>query len=162
MEIKIGLEKESYKGSARLLSIVLADETLLYIKTLNYHWNVRGFHFGPLHKLFKKHYESLAEWIDEVAERIRMLGEFSPGSMKEFLELTRLEEHKGAARSEKAMLASLLADHEAVIRNLRVDIELSDDKFKDMGTADFFTGLIRKHEQIAWMLRVHLEGNEKS
>ncbi len=162
MEIRIGMEKESYKGSARLLSIVLADETLLYIKTLNYHWNVRGVHFGALHKLFKEHYECLAGWIDEVAERIRMLGEFSPGSMKEFLELTRLEEHKGTAQNEKGMISSLLADHEAVIRNLRVDIEISDDKYKDMGTSDFFTGLIRNHEQIAWMLRVHLEGNEKS
>ena len=90
-----------------------------------------------------------------------MLGEFSPGSMKELLSLTRLEEDKGEGRAEKAMLSSLLADYEAIIRNLRVDIEVADDKFKDMGTSDFFTGLIQKHEQIAWMLRVHLEGNEK-
>ncbi|MCH9634370.1 MAG: DNA protection during starvation protein 2 [Chlamydiae bacterium] len=161
MEVKLGIDKENRKGSVKLLSVVLADVTVLYFKTLNYHWNVRGFHFGPLHKLFKKQYEQLAEWIDEIAERIRMLGEFSPGSMKELLSLTRLEEDKGEGRAEKAMLSSLLADYEAIIRNLRVDIEVADDKFKDMGTSDFFTGLIQKHEQIAWMLRVHLEGNEK-
>lgn len=161
MEAKLGIDKENIKGAAKLLSVLLADETVLYIKALNFHWNVRGFHFGPLHKLFKKQYESLAEWIDMVAERIRMLGEFAPGSMKEFLEITRLEEQKGGCATEKTMISSLLADHEAIIRNLRVDIEVLDEKYKDVGTSDFFTELIRNHEQIAWILRVHLESNDK-
>lgn len=161
MEAELGIDKKDLEGSVKLLSVVLADETVLYIKTLNYHWNVRGVHFGPLHKLFKEQYEELQEYIDAIAERIRMLGEYSPGSMKEFLEMSRLEEHKGGSLSDKKMIASLLEDHEAIIRNLRVDIEVADEKYKDMGTSDFFTEMIRKHEQVAWMLRVHLEGSDK-
>lgn len=158
MEPKLGIDKENIKGVVKLLSVVLADEMALYVKTLNFHWNVRGSHFGPLHALFQTHYEQIASWIDEIAERIRILGEVAPGSMKEFVELTRLDEHKGQYLEDQVMLSSLLEDHEAVIRNLRVDIEMSDDQFKDMGTSDFFTGLIQKHEKMAWMLRVHLEG----
>jgi starvation-inducible DNA-binding protein len=161
MEAKLGIDKENIKGSTKLLSVLLADETVLYIKALNFHWNVRGFHFGSLHKLFKKQYEGLAEWIDMIAERIRMLGEYAPGSMKEFLELTRLDEHKGGCTTEKGMLSSLLADHEAIIRLLRVDIEVAADRYKDIGTSDYFTELLRNHEQMAWILRVHLESNDK-
>lgn len=157
MEPKLGIKKENCKGSAKLLSVVLADEMVLYIKTLNFHWNIRGPHFGPLHALFQNQYEHLASWVDEIAERIRILGELAPGSMGEFVQLTRLKEQKGQFQKDQAMLSSLLEDHEAIIRNLREDIEIADDQYKDMGTSDFFTALIQKHEKIAWMLRVHLE-----
>lgn len=157
MEPKLGINKEGCKGSVKLLSVVLADEIALYLKTLNFHWNVRGPHFGPLHKLFQEQYEQLAGWIDEIAERIRILGEVAPGSMKEFIDLTRLSETKGQYLNCQKMIQQLLEDHEAVIRNLRNDIDVSDEKYHDMGTSDFFTGLIQKHEKIAWMLRVHLE-----
>jgi len=51
------------------------------------------------------------------------------------------------------MLATLLADHEAVIRTLRSDIGPVTDRYKDVGTTDFLTGLLEKHEKMAWMLR---------
>ncbi len=157
MEPKLGIEKHHCEGSVELLSVVLADEMALYVKTLNFHWNVRGPHFGPLHELFQNQYEHLASWVDEIAERIRILGEVAPGSMSEFIKLTRIQEEKGHYQDAQKMIASLLKDHETIIRNLRVDIEISDEKYKDMGTSDFFTALIQKHEKIAWMLRVHLE-----
>ena len=107
MEPRIGIENSDLKKSASLLSNILADEVVLYIKTLNYHWNVRGHHFGPLHKLFKKQYEKLSELIDEIAERIRTLGQDAPGSMKEFLELTSLSEHLGVLIQRSSFLISL-------------------------------------------------------
>jgi starvation-inducible DNA-binding protein len=54
------------------------------------------------------------------------------------------------------MLASLLADHEAIIRSLRADIDTVNDRYHDVGTADFLTGLLEKHEKTAWMLRAFL------
>ncbi|MCH9632196.1 MAG: DNA protection during starvation protein 2 [Chlamydiae bacterium] len=158
MEPKIGIEKDSLKKSSDLLNRILADEMVLYVKTLNYHWNVRGHHFGPLHKLFKDQYEKLALWVDEIAERVRILGQDAPGTMKEFLELTHLEEHKGATPSEKEMLKSLLDDQEKIIVNLRKGVDLTGEEFHDMGTSDFLTQLMSDHEQIAWMTRAHLEG----
>lgn len=161
MKADIGIELEHLKGSSDLLKTLLGDEMVLYVKTLNYHWNVRGSHFGPLHKLFKKNYEGLAEYSDSVAERIRTLGVDAPGSMEEFLKLSRIDEHKGSGISEKEMLLNLLEDHETVIKNLRIDIDLSIDKFKDVGTSDFLTELLRNHEQIAWILRSHVESFSK-
>jgi starvation-inducible DNA-binding protein len=56
------------------------------------------------------------------------------------------------------MLADLLADHEALVRQLRGDLEAALDKHGDAGTSDFLTGLMEKHEKMAWMLRAFLEG----
>ena len=158
MEPKIGIEKGNLLKSSDLLRKVLADEMVLYVKTLNYHWNVRGHHFGPLHQLFKDQYEKLALWVDEIAERIRILGQDSPGTMKEFLELTDLEEHKGALPNEKEMLKNLLYDQEKIIVNLRRGIDVTGEELGDMGTSDFLTQLMSNHEQVAWMTRAHLEG----
>ncbi len=158
MEPKIGIEKDNLLKSSSLLRKVLADEMVLYVKTLNYHWNVRGHHFGPLHKLFKKQYEKLAEWVDEIAERVRVLGQDAPGTMKEFLELTDLDEHKGPRPSEKDMIKNLLNDQEKIIVNLRKAVDITGEELRDMGTSDFLTQLMSNHEQIAWMTRAHLEG----
>ena len=157
MEPRIGIENSDIKKSASLLSNILADEVVLYIKTLNYHWNVRGHHFGPLHKLFKKQYEKLSELIDEIAERIRTLGQDAPGSMKEFLELTSLSEHLGVPPKEKEMLKNLLHDQEKIITCLRKAVDKTAEEYHDMGTSDFLTGLLTSHEQVAWMTRMHLE-----
>ncbi len=59
------------------------------------------------------------------------------------------------------MLANLLADHEVIIRRLRVELELCVDKYGDIGTNDFLTGLMEKHEKMAWMLRAFLEGKAR-
>jgi starvation-inducible DNA-binding protein len=56
------------------------------------------------------------------------------------------------------MIANLLADHETIIRHLRMDLETCGDKYHDMGTNDFLTGLMEQHEKMAWMLRAFLEG----
>lgn len=157
MEPKIGIETNHQHGSVKMLSKHLADEMILYIKTLNYHWNVRGVHFGPLHKLFKKQYEKLSSWIDEIAERIRTVGGDAPGTMKEFIEIAGLKEHPGVRPTEKEMLKNLLDDQEAIIRSFRKGIDISQDEFHDAGTSDFLTALLEGHEQMAWMTRAHLE-----
>lgn len=155
MKPNIGLSAKARDAVVETLSVLLADEHVLYVKTRNFHWNVTGPHFGPLHALFENQYNALAEAIDEVAERIRMLGGTTPGSMAAFLKTARIAEETGRPPKDTDMIARLLADHEAVIVSLRESIEIAG-KHDDEGTADFLTGLLEDHEKTAWMLRAHL------
>lgn len=151
--VAIGLSPQERQGVADILNTLLADEMVLYQKTRNYHWNVRGLQFDQLHKFFERQYDELANTIDEVAERIRAVGGFAVGTLKEFTQLTRLEESAGEYPSAERMLSNLLADHESVIRSLREDQETCIERFHDVGTNDFLVGLMEQHEKMAWMLR---------
>src|SRR5690606_5687485 len=77
------------------LSRLLADTYTLYLKTHNYHWNVTGPLFNTLHAMFEQQYTELATAVDEIAERIRALGHFAPGSYKAFSKLTSVQEEEG-------------------------------------------------------------------
>jgi starvation-inducible DNA-binding protein len=152
MKPNIGLSDAQREGNIAILSALLADEYVLYTKTRNYHWNVTGPHFNDLHKFFESQYDSIDEKIDEIAEFIRSLGGKSPGSLAEFVKSARLRESKGG-ESATQMVENLLADHEAVVRQLRGDIAKAGDKFKADDVADFLTGLAEDHQKMAWMLR---------
>lgn len=152
----IGLSQKTCQKVISVLSRILADQHVLYTKTQNYHWNVTGEEFSEYHKLFGEQYGALAEDIDEAAERIRALGGKVPATLGEFVKVSRLKEHPGRYPKARAMIANLLADHEAIIRNLRKDIEVCDD-VDDDGTEDFLIQLMKKHEKTAWMLRATLE-----
>ena len=155
--LNIGLSEEDRKGVIGILSKVLADEYLLFTKTRNYHWNVVGPHFHDLHKFFESQYEEVDGKIDEIAERIRSLGGNTISTMAEFIQHTRLEENPDKYNDAKTMVSQLLADHETIIRNLRKDVSVCFDKYHDIGTQDFLTGLIEDHEKMAWMLRAVIE-----
>ena len=156
MSVNIGISDDNRHGVVAILNTLLADEFLLYTKTRNYHWNVTGLQFNDLHKFFESLYEALDEVIDEVAERTRALDGRAFGTLEEFKTKARLGEKPGVVPPAREMLASLLADHEAQIRTLRDDVGTVNDRYKDVGTADFLTGLLEKHEKTAWMLRSFL------
>jgi starvation-inducible DNA-binding protein len=151
MKPNIGIKDQDRQAVVNILNTLLSDEFVLYAKTRNYHWNVTGPQFHDFHKFFEAQYEELDEVIDEVAERARALG----GA--EFLKQTRLAEEDAAAVDAKGMVASLLNDHEAIVRSLRKDLETCNSKHHDAGTSDFLTGLMEKHEKTAWMLRATAE-----
>jgi starvation-inducible DNA-binding protein len=155
MKPSIGLSEESMHASVKLLSLLLSDEVMLYTKTRNYHWNVSGESFMDLHKLFQSQYTELEETIDSVAERVGKMGGKSIGTMKEFLEQTRLKEYPGQYGTQNDMMLDLLNDHETLAVEIRKDVETSA-KNKDAGTADFFTGILEQHETTAWVLRRYL------
>jgi len=156
MKPNLGLSGKARDAVLAELGRLLADEHVLYVKTRNFHWNVTGPHFGPLHGLFETQYDEIAGTIDEVAERVRMLGGVAPGSMKEFLKLARIDEQPGGRLEAEKMIAALLSDHEALIRGLREAIRVAE-RAGDAGTEDFLTGVLEAHEKKAWMLRAHLE-----
>lgn len=156
--MNIGLAEEQRQGVSEILTRVLADDYTLYTKTRKYHWNVVGPQFRSLHLLLEEQYKRLNESTDEVAERIRTLGDHAIGTMAEFLEHTQLQEQSGHYPSAHGMVADLMADHETVIRSLRDDIDKCEGTYEDLGSSDFLTDLLQSHEKMAWMLRAFLEG----
>ncbi len=157
MKPNLGLSDKNRQGSVEVLSRMLADEYVLYTKLRNYHWNVTGSDFSELHKLFESQYEEVDEIIDDTAERARSLGEHALGTLKEFLQHTGLKEFPGDYPAAKEMIKNLLLDHEAIIRSLREGLAVCAEKYQDMGTSDFITGIMEQHEKMAWMLRAYLE-----
>lgn len=156
----IGLGEDARAGVVQILDRLLADEYVLYTKSRNYHWNVTGPQFNDLHTFFESQYEALDRIVDEVAERARSLGGRPIATLAGFLQQARLKEDAKPAPDARTMIGNLLADHEAIIRTLRADLETAADRHKDMGTSDFLTGLMEQHEKMGWMLRAFLEGRE--
>lgn len=156
VDVNIGIETTDRKQVADALKQLLADEHVLYIKLRNYHWNVTGPHFQPLHAFFEEQYNALEGHIDEIAERIRSLGYFSPGSLQSFMQEARLEETGHLNGNAEQMLKNLLADHETLIQILRHDQDMVMESYKDAGTQDFLIALMEIHEKMAWMVRAHL------
>lgn len=157
MNVNIGITQKNLEGVNKILSAVLSNTVVLYMKARKFHWNVSGDSFMELHKLFEKHYEELDESMDEIAERISKLGFVVPGTLNEFLKAAMLKEAPGKNPDQDGMIKELLKDHESVIVALRAAIDECEDKFKDKGTADFLTGLMQDHETLAWTLRRYLK-----
>ena len=155
MKANIGIPENHLQPLATMINTLLADEFVLYTKTRNYHWNVTGDSFMEFHKLFESQYEELDTIVDDIAERSRAIGHYSVATLKQFLALTRLVEDDQPTNA-KQMLQNLLNDHETLARILRNDITVAADQYKDVGTSDFFTGLLKYHEKTAWFIRSYL------
>ena len=154
----IGLSDEQRQGVIELLNCDLADLYLLLIKTKKYHWDVVGPQFRTLHTLWEEHYKALTINIDATAERVRALGGYPLGTAEGFLQHSSIREHPNDLPNTNQMVGRLVKDHEQIIRNLREHINKCSEEFNDEGTADFLTGLMGQHEEMAWMLRSFIEG----
>lgn len=157
-KINIGLTDEQRCGVINLLNQDLADSYLLLVKTKKFHWDVVGPQFRTLHELWEEHYQELTENIDSIAERVRTLGGYPVGTMAGFLQTTTLQEHTGEIPTATGMVSQLIEDHEQIVRNFRNHIDICGEEFRDQVSADFLTGLMERHEEMAWMLRSFIEG----
>ncbi len=155
MDIEIGISERDRKDIATGLGRLLADSYTLYLKTHNFHWNVTGPMFNTLHLMFEQEYTELATAVDLIAERIRALGEYAPGSYAEFSKLTEIEE-AGEVPGATDMIAHLVKGHEAVVRTARQVFPLAE-KSNDESTCDLLTQRLQVHEKTAWMLRSMLD-----
>lgn len=153
----IGITQEHLAEISQVLGHILADEYVLYTKTLNAHWNMEGRDFHAMHAFFKSQYTEIGNIIDMVAERMRMLGHYAPATMKQFLELTHLTEQSREKNDSAGFINELLSDHESIIIYIRSQLSHLDTQIRDQGTSDYLTGLVQYHEKIAWMLRAHLK-----
>ncbi len=152
--LDIGIPAEKLEAITHGLSRVLADTYTLYLKTHNYHWNVTGPQFNTLHAMFMAQYSEMWTAVDEIAERIRALGAFAPGSYSDFARLATIREAEGVPHAD-AMVAELARDQAAVVRTAREVLELAESAH-DQPTADLLTQRIQVHEKTAWMLRAML------
>ncbi|MFC4727799.1 Dps family protein [Coralloluteibacterium thermophilus] len=154
-QIRIGIDEQDRTQIAEAMTRLLADTYTLYLKTHNFHWNVTGPHFNSLHNMFETQYNELWTATDEIAERIRALGVFVPGSGKQFSELSSIAEETGIPDWE-SMLRQLVEGHEAASRSAREVFKVADEA-NDQPTADLVTERMTHHEKTAWMLRSMLQ-----
>lgn len=136
------------------LSHLLGDTQVLYVKTLNFHWNMHSPQFFMYHKLLQTHYEDLQEVGDELAERIRMLQRSAPGSMAEFLKLACLKESANNLSGQQ-MIEELVANREHMVKHYLEVIQYTD-SIGDQGSSDMLVSQLRDHDKQAWLLRSHL------
>lgn len=153
MKTNIGLTEPETQAVADQLAKLLADEFVLYTKTRNAHWNVTGDNFHANHIFFEEQYRQIDELVDSVAERMRKIGHYAPATMKIYLELTHLTEYSERTNDGLGFMRDLLGDHERIIEFLRGNITPFADKYKDYGSSDFITGIMERHEEMAWMIR---------
>jgi starvation-inducible DNA-binding protein len=152
--LDLGIPQDRLDAITKGLSRMLADTYTLYLKTHNYHWNVTGPQFNTLHAMFMAQYTEMWAAVDEIAERIRALGAFAPGSYSDFAKLASVKEPDGVPDAE-AMVAELAADQATVVRTARSVFAVADEA-DDQPTADLLTQRMQIHEKYAWMLRAML------
>lgn len=157
-DIHIGLSEKQRRGISLELSRSLADAYILYLKTHNFHWNITGHMFNSLHNMFETQYTEQWAALDEIAERIRALGFNAPGSYKEFMALTSIEEEDGLTETcaWDKMVRQLVQGNEAVCRTHRKSLQIANEA-NDQPTVDLMTQRLQVHEKNAWMLRSLLE-----
>jgi starvation-inducible DNA-binding protein len=151
MAIDIGINQQDRTRIAQGLSRMLADTYLLYLKTHNFHWNVEGPMFQTLHQMFMEEYVEAWNAIDLIAERIRALGHYAPGTYKEYVKLGSIKETDGVPKAEQ-MVKLLIQAQEAVVRTARSVLPIAEDA-NDQPTLDLLTQRMQIHEKNAWMLR---------
>jgi starvation-inducible DNA-binding protein len=156
--INIGISTEDRARIADALSRVLADSYMLYLKTHNYHWNVTGPMFQTLHIMFMEQYTELWNALDNIAERIRALGHFAPGTYARFVELSSIKEEPGVPNAQE-MIRQLVDGQETLIRTVREAFRVADEA-SDQPSAGMLSDRMEIHEKNAWMLRSFLENGQ--
>jgi len=146
-----GISTNDRAAIAKGLSRLLADTYVVYLKTHNFHWNVEGPMFQTLHQMFMEQYTEAWNAIDLVAERIRSLGHYAPGTYREYLDLARVKETPGVPKAGQ-MVKLLIDGQESVVKTAREVLPLAE-KADDQPTLDLLTQRMQVHEKNAWMLR---------
>lgn len=149
-----GLEAKARKELGQKLGGVLNSVYSLMVRTQVYHWNVEGPLFEPVHKLTEAQYTAMFAAVDEIAERMRALDVKPAVNMNGFPTGVSNVPEKHSA---EAMIADLVRQTEAVVRQMREVVSAADEA-EDVVTADMLTGMIAQHEKDTWMLRSTLRG----
>ncbi|MFW0778185.1 MAG: Dps family protein [Rickettsiales bacterium] len=156
VEVTIGVNSKERKDVAKALSGYLASTYMLYLKTLYYHWNVTGTNFVGLHELFEQQYEELHTAGDELAERVRALGHFTPGTVKEFVALSNIDDDEKLPPASDEMVERLLRANEDCSKQARDVLKVAEEA-EDEVTVDMMVARMTAHDKAAWMLRSILQ-----
>jgi starvation-inducible DNA-binding protein len=156
LRVDIGVDSDARMEVSQKLSALLASTYLLYLKTLYYHWNVTGPNFVGLHRLFEEQYVELQQAGDAMAERVRALGHFTPGTVGEFLALSSVKDDPELPQPANRMVLNLLKENENCSKEAREVLEAAQDAGDEV-TADMMISRMQHHDKAAWMLRAVLE-----
>jgi len=138
------------------LNTLLADEYVLYTKIRNVYWNYSTPNYYELHKFLKIQYELLDEMVNNIVKRVHSLGYFALGTLKDFLNVSRLREENDNFEHLTLITQTLITDHETIIGIIRKEIIPLTNNLNDLITIDLATGIMEQHEKMAWMLRSFL------
>lgn len=149
------LDKEQSADMGKVIDLLnqnLADQTVLYMKLRNYHWNVTGELFFRIHELTEEYYTNLESAIDETAERIRQLDSTPLSTMEEYLEHANLDEDPQTDVDAKTMGKRIIKDLQELRSDYTKMIQVAEDA-DDHVTADFATARIEWIDESIWMLK---------
>jgi len=134
-----------------ILKKYLAENFALYLKSLNFHWNVEGPRFIQLHSFFQDIYEDLEDATDTIAEHIRSLDAYVPGSFSRYAELSEIEDETAILTAED-MIKKIQEDNLIILKTLDVAFKLAEKENKQ-GLIDFLGSRIAQHDKWNWMLK---------
>jgi len=137
------------------LKTLLASQFAYYLKAHFFHWNVEGHDFYQLHKFFQKIYEDAYSAIDPLAEYIRTLDEYVPGSLERFAELTQIPGQTKVPRA-RLMIEELLADSQTMIDLLNQVFAVANKENKQ-DIANFMAERLAAQNKYAWQLKSFLK-----
>lgn len=141
------------------LKVCLGTVFAFYLKAQNFHWNVESDDFSMHHDFFGDLYEEVHGSIDGLAEVIRTLNEYAPGSFKRFSELSAIGDQTGILSVEQ-MMVELYADNNKVLEVLRAAYKTAESTMA-FGPANFLQDRIQAHDKHAWMLRSFIKKAQK-
>jgi starvation-inducible DNA-binding protein len=156
IRLPIALNEKTCKESIKALNQILADTMTLRDLYKKHHWQVAGHTFYQLHLLFDKHYEEQEKLVDEIAERIQLLGGISVAMATDVAEMTKIERPPRGREDTPTQIARLLKAHELVLREVREAAKKADDN-DDAGTNDLLvSSVLRTNELQVWFVAEHL------
>ncbi len=151
--------QKSKLETAEFLKPITANQFILYAKLRNFHWNVSGPSFYQLHMLFEKLYDELADDIDVVAERIRALGEYAPGTLNDFQKLAKIKEEPGVLPKSTEIQKQIVNDFELLVEEIQNAAKKIQNELNDEVTASILYGLLEKYEKHLWMLKATIDNS---
>lgn len=151
---KLGFNKEEASDLADSLNLLLSNYAVIYQKIRNFHWNVVGPDFFDVHEKLEEEYTVAAEDIDEIAERVRILG-FKPiSTLAEYLEVAEVKEVKGDLDSDK-MMREVVKDYE-ILLSFMIDVADLAAENGDIGTVTMVRRMVIRTEGKHWMFSAFL------
>jgi len=133
------------------LKVILGTNFALYLKSHNFHWNIEGSNFPQYHSFLDGFYNDVWAQTDDIAEHLRQLDSYVPGSMARFLELADIEESVNVPTA-LSMLSQLKTDKDRFIIHLRAGIAAAENA-NEPAVSNFLQDLLGAHQKKAWMLR---------
>lgn len=142
------------KTLEEILNRQVANLNVLYVKIHNFHWYVKGENFYTLHVKFEELYNEVTVKMDEVAERLLTIKGSPAATMKEYLELSSIQEAAGG-EDHRTMVQTLIEDFATVAEEMQEGLELAEEAH-DQATSDMLIAMKQDLEKHMWMLRAFL------